>query len=65
MQFHLGEVYNALGRKREALDRMRLAMEKVGPLGSEMLSRSIGARIEELEFADNMETSNEGAVIEN
>lgn len=51
VQFHLGEVYNALGRQEDALKQMRLAMQKVGPLGSERLTSAINNRIATLEKA--------------
>ena len=49
VQFHLGEAYYSLGRHEEALTQMRLALEKVGPLGSGALSDEIQARIATLE----------------
>lgn len=52
VQFHLGEVYYALGRQEESLKQMRLAMEKIGPLGSAILSASIKDRIEALEASN-------------
>jgi len=49
VQFHLGEAYNALGRRDEALSQMQLALEKVGPLGSGALTGRIRDRIAELD----------------
>lgn len=65
VQFHLGEVYNALGRKEEALSQMRLAMQSIGPLGTGALSDRISARIQELGTANAAETSTEPAASDN
>lgn len=53
VQYHLGMVYDALGRQDAALAQMRKAIEKVGPLGSATLSDDINAKIGELEAASN------------
>ncbi|SFR19303.1 tetratricopeptide repeat protein [Poseidonocella sedimentorum] len=51
VQFHLGVVYDALGRKSEALTQMRRAIQEVGPLGSAVLTDDINAYIADLEAA--------------
>ncbi len=49
VQYHLGRVYQELGRRDEAMAQMRKAIERVGPLGSIQLSDEIKTRIAELE----------------
>lgn len=49
VQYHLGAVYEALGRPDEALAQMRRAIEKLGPLGSTELAEEIRGRIAALE----------------
>ncbi|MBW4710767.1 tetratricopeptide repeat protein [Roseobacter sp. YSTF-M11] len=51
VQYHLGVVYEALGRRDEALVQMHRAMDKIGPLGSGALSEEVRSKIAALEAA--------------
>lgn len=53
VQYHLGMVYDALGRPEQALDQFRIAMTKVGPMGTGALKDQIQAKIDTLGAAKN------------
>ena len=49
VQFHLGEVYAALGRQPEALSQMRRALDIAGPLGDAAFRAKLNAQIAQIE----------------